>query len=78
MKIAIAVLLLSASALAADCQVRTYFAHDVSGGRCIFNDEVMVGISKLEPLTVRCAKLEVRCNRPEEAIESDGDTSARR
>lgn len=64
--------LLSAGALANDsgegrpllsqrCETRTYLAHDTPGSRCNFWDEVMVGIAKLDPLTIRCARLEVTC-----------------
>ena len=45
------------------CDVRTYMAHDTTSGRCSYWDEVMVGITRLDPLTIRCARLEVRCNR---------------
>ena len=45
------------------CDVRLWAAHDVSGGRCRFMDEVMVGIKSVSPLIIRCSRLEVRCNR---------------
>lgn len=43
------------------CDVRTYLAHDVPGSRCNYWDEVMVGIKSVDPLTIRCARLEVTC-----------------
>ena len=43
------------------CTVRTSFAHTVMTGKCSYWDEVMVGIASLEPLTIRCARLEVTC-----------------
>ena len=46
------------------CDVRLWSAADVTGGRCRFLDEVMVGIRSLDPLVIRCARLEVRCSRP--------------
>ena len=43
------------------CDARATFARDRLGGRCPFSDEVMVGIRRLDPLTIRCARLEVTC-----------------
>jgi hypothetical protein len=45
------------------CDVRLWNAMDVAGGRCRFLDEVMVGIRTIDPLIIRCARLDVRCNR---------------
>ena len=45
----------------ANCTVRVWLAHDVQGGRCYFSDEVMVGIKSLDPLVVRCGRVEVQC-----------------
>lgn len=47
-----------------NCQVRIWSAHDVTGGRCTFFDEVMVGIRTVDPLVIRCGRLEVTCSRP--------------
>lgn len=52
-----------------NCNVRTVGAHDTIGGRCSFWDEVMVGISRLEPLTIKCARLIVTCDREEKITE---------
>lgn len=48
------------------CIVQTIGAKPVSGSRCHYQDEVMVGVRSLEPLTILCAKLQVMCNRQEE------------
>ncbi len=45
-----------------NCEVRIRYQHDVLGTRCTFYDEVMVGISSLDPLRIRCGVLEVSCN----------------
>lgn len=50
------------------CHVRTLFAADRPGGRCLWYDEVMVGVSKLDPLTIRCARLVVDCSRRGKAV----------
>jgi len=61
-----------------NCQASTMFAHSTSMKNCGFNDEVMVGIDSVDPLRIRCARLQVRCDRPavespEKAIETDRD-----
>ena len=62
----------------ANCQASTYFSHSVTGNSCIFNDEVMVGIDSIEPMRIRCARLQVNCTRPteqspEKTVETDSD-----
>ena len=44
-----------------NCTVRTYFEHNVTGNRCRFWDEVMVGITSTDPMVIRCARLDVSC-----------------
>lgn len=43
------------------CDTSLYSAMTTSGGKCSFYDEVMVGIVKLDPLMVRCARIRVTC-----------------
>lgn len=51
------------------CQVRVGFGHTTSGGRCFSYDEVMTGIQSVDPLMIRCSRLEVTCR------DSDGATA---
>jgi len=51
-----------------NCQASTVFAHSTSMKNCGFNDEVMVGIDSVDPLRIRCARLQVRCDRPEPEV----------
>ncbi|MBI4406095.1 MAG: hypothetical protein HY537_18190 [Deltaproteobacteria bacterium] len=46
-----------------NCNVRVMFKHNVQGGICPYLDEVMIGVVSLEPLTVRCGRLEAYCPR---------------
>ena len=48
------------------CSVRTYFGYNTTRPKCRWWDEVMIGITSVDPLTIRCARLEVTCNEREE------------
>jgi len=48
------------------CNVRTYFAYTTTRDRCSW-DEVMVGVARVDPMTIRCARLEVTCAKREDA-----------
>lgn len=52
-----------AKGLPRGCSVYLWPGSSVSGGRCVFSDSVMTGIQSVDPLTIRCSRLEVRCNR---------------
>lgn len=43
------------------CKVTTRIPYTTSMGQCHWQDEVMVGISSVDPLFIRCARLEVTC-----------------
>jgi len=49
------------------CDVRTYFAYTTTRDRCTWRDDVMVGVASVDPLTIRCARLEVTCQKREDA-----------
>lgn len=66
------------------CTASTYLSHVVIGGKCYYSDEVMVGIEGTDPFRVRCARIQVTCNRDsgqreareaeEKPIETDSDS----
>ena len=51
------------------CNVNLMGGFNVTGGRCHFFDEVMTGIVSLEPLTIRCSRVTVTCNRGGQPVE---------
>lgn len=57
------------------CQVNLMGGFNVTGGRCRFFDEAMTGIVSLDPLTIRCSRINVSCNRDGKAIETVVQTS---
>lgn len=46
-----------------NCRATTKFATTVGGGRCRFRDEVVIGVVSVDPIIVRCARLDVQCSR---------------
>ncbi len=55
---------ISAKGLPRGCSVYLWPGSQVSGGRCVFSDSVMTGIQSVDPLVIRCSRIEVRCTRP--------------
>jgi len=55
--------MVSAKGLPRGCSIYLWPGSPVSGGRCIFSDSVMTGIQTVDPLVIRCSRLEVRCTR---------------
>ncbi len=51
------------------CDVNLLGGLNVTGGRCRFFDEVMTGIVSTDPLTVRCSRIRVTCNRQGNPLE---------
>ena len=51
------------------CNVTTYFTQNITGGQCRWYDEVMVGIKSVEPLIIRCARLQVSCTKSSQSPE---------
>lgn len=52
-----------------------WFGNTVTlGGRCRFQDEVMVGIRSVNPLQVECSRLTIVCNdkQTESPVRTDG------
>lgn len=43
------------------CNATTYLIQNVVGGQCRWSDQIMVGITSLDPLVIRCARLQVSC-----------------
>ncbi len=78
MKLLLAMIVLSSFAWGAEtaektdersfCNVSLFSGSSVVGNRCRFFDEVMTGIVRLDPLTIRCSRLNVTCNRDRKVI----------
>jgi hypothetical protein len=49
------------------CNVSTIGSRVYERNRCPYFDEVMVGIVKVEPMTIRCARLRNDCYRKDES-----------
>ena len=56
------------------CNVSMMGGFTTTGGRCRFFDEVMTGIVSLDPLTIRCSRVNVTCNRDGKAFETVVET----
>jgi hypothetical protein len=53
-----------------NCNVNVWSGMPYQGNRCPFFDQVMTGIEKLDPLTIRCSRMSINCFRGKERVEA--------
>ena len=54
-----------------NCRPHIWGVHTSSSGRCLYNDEVMVGIKSVNPVQILCARLDIQCT----SIDSESDSN---